>query len=458
VAAIRFSHVPDRGWQTRQQRGFSVTQWCEVRHSGDPLGLAIALWNVLDKETAGEYKGAVNVHWRVFRRSVFLASRGAIATTGCITPEASVELRIENGPASSRKLISRRITMKRISIVMLVLCTCLALAAWSQAPAKHKITTFDVPGAGTGSGQGTEGAGIVDDGSVDGYYIDSNNVAHGFFRSSTGHISKFDPKGSVNTFPIGQNSTHSIVGYYLDSAGVLHGFTRSSSGKIKTVDAPGTGNLGTILEDINDSGEIAGFYYDSNGVLVGLVRSSAGKFKTFEAPGTGTGSGQGTGMAGFDGLTDAGAIAVDGIDSNGVNHGYLRTPGGKYTEFDPTGSVNTYVTGINTKNTIVGEYFDSNGAVHGFVRKANGTITQVDVTGAIFTSIYNINSSGASVGPYVDSSGVYHGFVRSPGGGISTFSVPGATIGTIPGSNNTAGSITGNWIDSAGVNHGFVRQ
>src|SRR5208282_552765 len=113
---------------------------------------------------------------------------------------------------------------------------------------------------------------------------------------------------------------------------------------VKKLDAP-KGVKGTILEDINDNGEIAGFYYDSNGVLVGFVRSSAGKFKTFEAPGVGNSSGQGTGMAGFDGLTDAGAIAVDGIDSNGVNHGYLRTSGGKFTEFDPTGSVNTYVTG-----------------------------------------------------------------------------------------------------------------
>jgi hypothetical protein len=300
--------------------------------------------------------------------------------------------------------------------------------------------------------------GIVDDGSVDGFYFDSSSVAHGFFRSSSSKISTFDPPGSASTFPVGMNSTHSIVGCYLDSNGVFHGFTRAPGGHIKKLDAHGAGTAkgqGTILEDINNNGEIAGFYYDSNGVLVGFVRSSAGKFTKFEAPGVGNSKGQGTGMAGFDGLTDAGAIAVDGIDSSGVNHGYLRTPGGKYTEFDPTGSVNTFVAGINTKNTIVGLYLDSNGAEHGLVRKA-GTITSVDVKNAIATAIFNINASGASVGPYVDSSGVQHGFVRSPGGTISTFSVPGASIATVPGSNNTAGSITGNWIDSNAVNHGFV--
>ena len=54
-------------------------------------------------------------------------------------------------------------------------------------------------GAGTASGQGTLGGGIVDDGSVDGFYIDSNGVAHGFLRSPSGAIKKFDPPGSVNT-------------------------------------------------------------------------------------------------------------------------------------------------------------------------------------------------------------------------------------------------------------------
>jgi hypothetical protein len=141
-----------------------------------------------------------------------------------------------------------------------------------------------------------------------------------------------------------------------------------------------------------------------------------------------------------DGLTDAGAIAVNGVDSNDVSHGYLRTPGGEFTEFDPTGSVNTFAFGINGKDTIVGEYFDSSG-LHGFVREADGAITLVNVPNATGTSISSINASGASVGTYSDSHGVGHGFVLSPGGDISEFSVPGA--GTYPASNNTAGSITG---------------
>jgi len=73
--------------------------------------------------------------------------------------------------------------MKRISILLLVFCTCFALAAWPQAQPQwwhHKIITFDAPGAGTGSGEGTIPWGIVIGGWIQGDYIDSNGVYHGF--------------------------------------------------------------------------------------------------------------------------------------------------------------------------------------------------------------------------------------------------------------------------------------
>jgi hypothetical protein len=357
--------------------------------------------------------------------------------------------------------LSERVIMKRIKILTLVLSIYFVLGAWAQAPTKHTVIKFDVPGAGMGAGQGTLGQEIVDDGAVVGFYIDSGGVTHGFLRSPSGEITKFDPRGSVGTTPDGINSTHSIVGYYLDSNGVYNGFTRSPSGEIKTLNAPEAGKAqgqGTFLGDINDRGKIVGSYSDSNGVSVGFVISPTGKFTKFKAPGVGDSAGQGTGVAVFDGLTDAGAIAVYGTDSNNVTHGYLRTRGGKFTEFDPTGSVGTYVTGINANGKIVGIYYDSNGGVHGFVRDADGAITEVNVANAIFTGLYNINASGASVGEYIDPNSDGRGFVLAHDGGITTFSVPGASKGTLAVGNNAAGWITGYWLDSGGVNHGFVRK
>jgi hypothetical protein len=49
------------------------------------------------------------------------------------------------------------------------------------------ITTFDVPGAGTGSGQGTNPVCNNPAGAITGYYIDGSGVFHGFLRTSHCH-------------------------------------------------------------------------------------------------------------------------------------------------------------------------------------------------------------------------------------------------------------------------------
>ena len=60
-----------------------------------------------------------------------------------------------------------------------------------------KIITFDAPGAGTGPYQGT-GCSVTDctvlindEGTITGYYLDANNVYHGFVRSPGGKIHYF---------------------------------------------------------------------------------------------------------------------------------------------------------------------------------------------------------------------------------------------------------------------------
>jgi hypothetical protein len=45
---------------------------------------------------------------------------------------------------------------------------------------------FDVPGAGTGPGQGPQVFGIAPNGAVTGGYLDPNNVFHGFVREAHG--------------------------------------------------------------------------------------------------------------------------------------------------------------------------------------------------------------------------------------------------------------------------------
>jgi hypothetical protein len=45
------------------------------------------------------------------------------------------------------------------------------------------VSTFDAPGAGTGSGQGTVPGGLNFEGDISGYYIDANIANHGFLRT-----------------------------------------------------------------------------------------------------------------------------------------------------------------------------------------------------------------------------------------------------------------------------------
>jgi hypothetical protein len=76
----------------------------------------------------------------------------------------------------------------------LVLCTLgLSLAANAQ---RGTIITFDVPGANTGAGQGTIGFGIIPNGAILGYYLDGNDVYHGFLRARDSKITTFDAPGA----------------------------------------------------------------------------------------------------------------------------------------------------------------------------------------------------------------------------------------------------------------------
>ena len=123
-----------------------------------------------------------------------------------------------------------------------------ALAAPAQQPGP-KITnastptyaTFDVPGAGTGSGQGTFALSVNALGAITGYYYDASGVVHGFARAPGGNIASFDPPGSMDTIPRSINAAGTITGYYADAARTNHGFVRAAHGAITTFDVPGAG-------------------------------------------------------------------------------------------------------------------------------------------------------------------------------------------------------------------------
>jgi hypothetical protein len=235
--------------------------------------------------------------------------------------------------------LKRRILRFLTAVILLaVLQIPVRLAAHN---ASSKIVSFDAPGAGTtaGSGFGTFPESINKAGAVTGHYIDSHNVIHGFLRSPDGdELITFDAPGAgktagsgQGTFPRSISNSGAVTGHYIDSHNVTHGFLRSPGGdEFVTVDAPGAGTtegsgFGTFPESINDGGAITGRYIDANNVNHGFLRSTGGKFITFDAAGAGATAGSGSGTF-SNNINEAAAVTGRYIDANNLNHGFVRNP------------------------------------------------------------------------------------------------------------------------------------
>jgi hypothetical protein len=204
------------------------------------------------------------------------------------------------------------------------------------------ITTFDAPGAGTGSGQGTFTAstgGLNPAGAIVGGYLDASNAYHGYVRDPFGVIITFNVPGAGTGSGQGTlpgflnpglastgfiNPAGAVTGAYLDASNVFHGFVRDPFGVIITFNVldAGTGSgQGTIGgSGINPAGAVTGEYLDASNVFHGFVRDLFGAITTFDAPGAGTGSGQGTIV---NCINPAGAIVGNYLDSSNVFHGFL---------------------------------------------------------------------------------------------------------------------------------------
>src|SRR5215469_14209619 len=76
-------------------------------------------------------------------------------------------------------------------------------------------------------------------------------------------ITRLDPPGAVNTFPLQILNSGTIVGYYVDADGMSHGFIRSVHGKYTIIDVPGAASTQAL--GINDEGTVVGWGFDGPG-------------------------------------------------------------------------------------------------------------------------------------------------------------------------------------------------
>ena len=247
----------------------------------------------------------------------------------------------------------------------------------------------------------------------------------------------------------------------------------SHAQRLITFDAPNSGTkkyIGTEAQGINIWGTIIGDVTDNNGGTHGFVRSPGGQFVEFDAPGANPAPGSNclynAGGTCPIAINDFGVIVGNEGDANGVYHGFVRTPDGKITVFDVSGSAYTFVESINNFGVITGFYYDSNNLGHGFVRAPNGKIETFEDpaagTGA-YQGTYplSINDFGTTSGWETDSTGFSHGFVRTGDGKITTFDPPGSvgsTYGLNDGFINDRGVVAGSyWQGSGNVSYNYQR-
>lgn len=253
--------------------------------------------------------------------------------------------------------------------------------------ASRQVTLFDPPGATS-----TAPFSINATGAITGNYADQSGIYHGFVRDPGGAFTSFDPQGSTYTIPRSINTEGSIAGYYLDANNTTHGFVRSSKGMITSFDPPNS--VGTVVAGINSEGVIAGNYQTAD-KCYGFVRHARGTFTLFEC------------------------ATVQGINSRGVvagtesGSGFVRYENGTVIRFDLPGLPGrAFIFGLNDAGTITGNYIDSQDIEHGFVRDPQGRITSFDGPNSILTQPQAIDDLGVITGFYD---------VSSPGGGVGPF-------------------------------------
>jgi hypothetical protein len=293
---------------------------------------------------------------------------------------------------------------------------------------------FKLTPAGVLGGQGTYPFSMNPEGTITGFYFDENTVGHGFVRTYDGRFTSFDDPdaGTISpqvTAALNINSAGMIAGNYFDANSVRHGFVRTPDGKFINFDPPDSVfSFVCVAMCLNQRGEITGDFLTNDGVSHGFVRAPDGRITTFDVPGAGTdgSQGQGTFVAS---INAEGAATGSYTTGDNVNHGFMRSPDGRIATFDVPGAgtdgsqaQGTYAEAINAEGVVTGQYIDLNDVNHGFVRTPNGRFIYFDAPGAGSdpgsyegTIPLAINAEGEITGAYIDSKWVLHAFVRFAG-------------------------------------------
>ncbi len=367
--------------------------------------------------------------------------------------------------------------VRRKGALALCLALCVLGLGLSANAQNGHIIKFDVPGAGTGAGQGTIPYYINGAEAITGWYVDASGVNHGFLRAPDGTITApidaplAGNESGVGTTLFSVNRFGAIVGSSTANDQTCQSFLLAPNGTFTIIHLPlRLASQCSWADNINDAGTIAGAYVDASSTVHGYLRAPNGTITApIDGPGASAGDYNGTYIPTGYGLNPWGEIT--GFACNTITcQGFVRAPDGVITGFDVQvpGAAGTEPLSINPAGEVAGDYWDTSGVNHGFLRSPYGRFTTFDARGAgngsgQGTGVSSNNAWGAITGGYTDADGVSHGYLRTPDGKFTTFDVPGAGAapnqgeGTFPAGNNSVGAIMGFYVDVNLVNHGFLR-
>ena len=226
-------------------------------------------------------------------------------------------------------------------------------------------------------------------------------------------------------------------------------FAQTSVRVLVTFDYPGTGNS-TLPFGINQGGDITGYYLDLAGVTRGFIRYRDGSFSApIVEPNDTANFTQALGINSAQTVVGNFFTSADNID-----HGFFLSGGG-FTQFDFGGPVSTNVIGINDAGDFVGNFGSGTQPNQGFVN-INGTTTVLSIPGAVSSDISGINNSDRIVGGYFDAASIEHGVVIAANGAIKApLDFPGAVITLFRGINDQ-GWVVGRYLNSDASVHGLL--
>lgn len=214
----------------------------------------------------------------------------------------------------------------------------------------------------------TYGMGINDHGETVGYYqyfVRPNTFTFGFLRQSDATLQYplLDPDdaGGNFTLPTCVNGQGTIAGYYFDTNNQFHGFLLDN-GIYTKVDEDGPAG-DTVVNAINNHGDFGGGFGPDANRGTGFI-SVGGVVTDVNVPGAT--------------FTEVTGLALDGTATgtatvNGQYVGFLRGHGGQFRLFQIAKANSrfypgTYPAAINSEaGEIVGYYVDSSLLYHGFV-------------------------------------------------------------------------------------------